>query len=91
MELHATVSIWHLSLKFPTSARQGCVQGNQREARECYNASVAKAKKGPCVNNMVVTCYERNEGTDEVVNMEVDVERNTLLEPGAPFKKDLLL
>ena len=30
-------------------------------------------------------------GTDEVVNMEVDVERNTLLELGAPFNEDLLL
>ena len=40
---------------------------------------------------MIVTCCEENEGTDEVVNMEVDVERNTLLEPGAPFNEDLLL
>ena len=80
-----------LSLKFLTSAGQGCVQGNQREARECCNVSVVKAKKGPCVNNMIVTCCEENEGTDEAVNMEVDVERNTLLESRAPFNKDLLL
>ena len=40
---------------------------------------------------MVVTYCEGNEGTDEVVNMEVDVEGNTLLEPGAPFYEDLLL
>ena len=52
---------------------------------------MVKAKKGPCVNNMVVACCERKEGTDEVVNMEVDIERNILLESRAPFNEDLLL
>ena len=65
--LHAVVSIWHLSMKFPTSAGIGCVQGDQREARECYNASIAKAKKGVKENNMIV-CVER----EEVDEMDVD-------------------
>ena len=65
--LHATVSIWHLSMKFPTSAGIGCVRGDQREARECYNASVAKARKGAKENNMIV-CAER----EEVDEMDVD-------------------
>ena len=33
-------------MKFSTDAGIGCVLGNQREARECYNASITKAKKG---------------------------------------------
>ena len=33
-------------MKFPMDAEIGCVLGNQREARECYNASITKAKKG---------------------------------------------
>ena len=33
-------------MKFPTDTGIGCVLGNQREVRECYNASITKAKKG---------------------------------------------
>ena len=46
VDLRAVTSIWHLAMKFPTDAGVGRVLGNQREARECYNASITKAKKG---------------------------------------------
>ena len=47
VDLRAVTSIWHLAMKFPTDIGVGCVLvGNQREARECYNASITKAKKG---------------------------------------------
>ena len=55
-------------MKFPTSAGIGCVQGDQREARECYNSSVAKTRKGAKENNMIV-CAER----EEVDKMDVDL------------------
>ena len=35
-----------LGHEIPDSAGVGRMLGNQREARECYNASVTKAKKG---------------------------------------------
>ena len=35
--LNAITSIYHLSMKFPTSNRVGKVRGNQEEARRCYN------------------------------------------------------
>ena len=46
VDLRAATSIWHLAMKFPTDAGVACVLGNQWEARECYNASITKAKKG---------------------------------------------
>ena len=46
VDLRAVTSIWHLTMKFPTDAGVGYILGNQREARECYNASITKAKKG---------------------------------------------
>ena len=46
VDLLVVTSIWHLAMKFPTDAGVGRVLGNQREARECYNASVTKAKNG---------------------------------------------
>ena len=46
VNLRVVTSMWHLAMKFPIDAVVGRVLGNQREARECYNASVAKAKKG---------------------------------------------
>ena len=46
VDLRAVTSIWHLAMKFPTDAGIGCVLRNQREARECYNTSITKAKKG---------------------------------------------
>ena len=46
VELRAIISMWHLAMKFPTDAGVGCVLGNQREAREYYNASITKAKSG---------------------------------------------
>ena len=51
VNLRAVTSIWHLAMKFPTDAGIGCVLGNQPEARECYNASITKAKK--CVSREV--------------------------------------
>ena len=42
----AAVSLWHLTMKFPTSGGIGCTRGDQREARECYNASISKARRG---------------------------------------------
>ncbi|XP_062112734.1 uncharacterized protein LOC133823896 [Humulus lupulus] len=65
--LHASVSIWHLSMKFPTSAGLGCVRGDQREARECYNASIVKARKGAKENNMIV-CVDREEVDEMYIN-----------------------
>ena len=52
MALQAAVSIWHLTMKFPTSGGIGCTRGDQREARECYNASISKAHRG-AENHMV--------------------------------------
>ena len=46
VDLRAVTSVWHLAMKFLTDAGVGRVLGNQREARECYNASVTKAKRG---------------------------------------------
>ena len=46
VDLRVVVSMWHLAMKFPTDAGVGHVLGNQREARECYNASITKAKSG---------------------------------------------
>ena len=46
VDLWAVISMWHLAMKFPTDAGVGRVLGNQREARECYNALIIKAKKG---------------------------------------------
>ena len=85
MSLHAAMSIWHLIMKFPTSAGQGCVQGNKKEARECYNASIVKAKKGLCVSNMVICC---NGGEMNTINMEVDNREGKMLKPNAPPNKE---
>ena len=52
MVLQAAVSIWHLTMKFPASGGIGCTRGDQREARECYNASISKARRG-AANHMV--------------------------------------
>ena len=52
MALQAEVSIWHLTMKFPTNGGVGGTQDNQWEARECYNASISKARKGAS-NHMV--------------------------------------
>ena len=57
MALQAAVSIWHLTMKFPTSVGIGCTRGDQREARECYNASISKARRG-AENNMVANSGE---------------------------------
>ena len=46
VDLRVVISMWQLAMKFPTDAGVGCVLGNQREARECYNASITKAKSG---------------------------------------------
>ncbi|XP_062086281.1 uncharacterized protein LOC133792395 [Humulus lupulus] len=46
IDLRAITSIWHLTIKFPTGKGISCIRGNQREARECYNVSINKAKKG---------------------------------------------
>ena len=46
VDLWAVISMWHLAMKFPIDAGVGRVLGNQREARECYNTSITKAKNG---------------------------------------------
>ena len=70
MALQAAVSIWHLTMKFPTSRGIGCTRGDQREARECYNASVSKARRG-ATNNMVANTGASKEllGEEGVVKL----------------------
>ena len=43
--LKAVTSIYHLTVKFPTSEGIGEVRGNQYNSRECYNKSLRIAKK----------------------------------------------
>ena len=43
--LKAVTSIYHLTVKFPTSEGIGEVRGNQYNSRECYNKSLRTAKK----------------------------------------------
>ena len=53
------MSIWHLTMKFPTSGGIGCTRGDQREARECYNASISKARRGAANHIVADTGKER--------------------------------
>ena len=69
-------------MKFPTSAGIDCVWGDQREARECYSASVAKAKKGAKENNMIV-CAER----EEVDEMDVDQSITVVVDRRGMFEE----
>ena len=48
--LKAITSIYHMLMKFPTSNGVGRVQGNQEEARRCYNQAVRSASRPRQVN-----------------------------------------
>ena len=48
--LNAITSIYHLLMKFPTLNGVGKVQGNQEEARRCYNQAVRSASRPRQVN-----------------------------------------
>ena len=39
------LSIYHLTMKFPTVEGTGEVRGNQYDSRDCYNKSLKIAKK----------------------------------------------
>lgn len=39
-EMRVVTSIYHISMKFPTPERVGCVKGCQYESRECYGKAV---------------------------------------------------
>ena len=43
-------NIYHLLMKFPTPNSMGQVQGNQNEARECYNQAVRNVSRHRQVN-----------------------------------------
>lgn len=59
VELRAVVSIYHLTMKFPTAEGIESLRGDQRTAQECYNSSISKAKKTGVVNTAA-----RTEGSD---------------------------
>ncbi|XP_060968811.1 uncharacterized protein LOC133036284 [Cannabis sativa] len=44
-EMKIITSIYHLTMKFPTSAEVGSVRGVQADSRECYNTAVKLAEK----------------------------------------------
>ena len=48
--LKAITSIYHLLMKFPTPNTVGQVQGNQEEARRCYNQAIKSASQQRQVN-----------------------------------------
>ena len=78
MALQAAVSIWHLTMKFPTNGGVGCAQGNQREARDCYNASILKARKG--ASNHMVAHNAKGGASKELPSEEGVVEPNDHVE-----------
>ena len=56
VKFQAVISLYHLKLKFPTSAGVGEVRGLQEEARSCY--LVASKSRHPACNMVVATADE---------------------------------
>ena len=52
-------------MKFPTSGGIGCMRGDQREARECYNASISKAAASHMVAHTRASKGPHGEGAME--------------------------
>ena len=52
--LKVITSIYHLTMKFPTTEGTGEVRGCQYDSRECYNKSLKMAKKDSKLQRMKV-------------------------------------
>lgn len=67
-EMKVITSIYHLSMKFPTHAGVGCINGCQYESRECYYRDVKGFEKSRNSNDAMKLDSSSEEGNKDVVN-----------------------
>lgn len=77
-ELKAVMFIHNLMVKFPTPEGIDCLQGELREARECYNWSITTIEKGKWLEHTLMV-MARPIAVEKLELRTKDDEKNTSL------------